>query len=321
MASSTARSVVRAKAGEVWVSTFRDITHAQKRRVVDLYNEKWFNLQLLERAFEKTSTPKQERDSETNAFSSICVNQDYFEERSELFPEGQLVAIKDGEVVGSLVTIPSRISALEEVPTTYGRLHRRYVADLYHQERGGWRVIFCISIVSAAEGVVDALFSRIGEVAGDALIMPYSAPRSLRRYFIKKPSPDEVQRYLMTSYQNSKSLSIDVEDYLLQKYGAFSPLPGLLRSLSTVSVEVGINEDFIHWFSEAYGQKPTFTDFLLLTNRRPQDSIMAFHLLRGADFVLSESAPMLFENSRPADVMAHGYNVLLTYSKLPDSLR
>lgn len=60
-------------------------------------------------------------------------------------------------------------------------------------------------------------------------------------------------------------------------------------------------------------------DYLRYTGRRHVDQVMDMHIQNGADFLYDAHGRIacIFENSRPEDVLAAGYNVVLTYHYHP----
>lgn len=78
-------------------------------------------------------------------------------------------------------------------------------------------------------------------------------------------------------------------------------------------------ERFGQRFKHVYGRAPTIVDYIRYSGRMHIDPVMEMHIKNGADFLYTPDGRIacIFENGRPEDVMAAGYNIVLTYQPHP----
>jgi hypothetical protein len=297
------------------VLTFSQLDGNKKHAVVSLYNKKWACTELLKKAQIKTQTSPAKALEELKTLSGICKNLDYFELMSYFFPEGQLVLVEDNEVKAALTTVAGFINldTLKYLPANYEKLsdYRNVYLfrNLVRRSEKDMPVIYCISIIGENDSAA-ILLNEIRALGREynCLIMPYSAPRSLRFYYDEKPEKKEVIRYLsLTKKMKSQELEQweKTKSEILSKiYDRFFEMPPNIFYYS----------DFAKWFSDKYGREPTLRDFMIYFNERPFDFTLWFHMQKGANLFYHDGNPVVIEDSRKEDVMAHGYNMLLIYN-------
>lgn len=290
---------------------YEKLNRRQKEDVVKLYNEKWTSGTLLEKAQRKTQTSNEQALKERELIRRLKKDHTYFDERSSYFPEGQLVALEGDEVKAALTTIPSLLdinALLNNEKNAYDRLHEYEVIYKFRNSLKGERTIYCISIVGE-DLYASLLLNEIKDIGSslDFSVMPFSAPRSLRFYYEKRPEKWEVEKYLLTTKRmNDKERSIWQQkkiEIIRNIYNRFIEKPEIIKS----------TEDFFKWFFDSYGREPTLRDIMIYFDERPLDFTLNFHMMKGADLIYFNNKPVILQDSRPEDAMAYGYNMLLIY--------
>jgi len=173
---------------------------------------------------------------------------------------------------------------------------------------------------------------------------PYSAPRELAK--ARRQNPDlDIQDYLMMTLQTPNKKNIDpvilhakylghilaISDRLSKAFsgGSISPKEIFNKYHSmpsdTPCTPIGKRafDAFLSSESQAleeqYGRKITIEDFCLMTGRPLLDPIIGMHVANGARFIRDEKGGIIavFKDSRPEDLAADGYNIVLSYSYRP----
>ncbi len=183
------------------------------------------------------------------------------------------------------------------------------------------------------------------------LIVPYSAPRGFGAYLKRHPHT-KIQDYLHITRKRRKISATGkaerralerqaYRDYCkkIERFNKTDNARGLNQKLSPLSlymfrheayyVDAGGNaydsfrERHATWFFETYGRQMTIADYMRLSGRDHMDPVMNMHIQLGADFIYKGdgSIACVFEGSRPEDISAAGYNILLTYSYNPEFFR
>ncbi len=264
------------------VATYKDVVESLKgrerdtfiERLIFMYRASWANMSRLHRAFEKTNTPLEERKKEEERFRKLGITREELDAFSERWPKTQLVLLYESKPLAMLTTVEAGLSSYSDVPRSYN-----FLKEELPSPHDGRKVLYCISIVNGLASLKDELseelYKRLEKAklaaylinyardrfSSTHLIMPYSAPRSLRMYYAKEPSREEVEHYVL-------------EAVFDEKKGIY----------------------------------------------RPKDSVINFHIFNGAMFVLLGKTPLVLHSSRPDDVMAWGYNILLAYSDIPQGV-
>lgn len=290
---------------------YEELSRKQKEDVVALYNRKWASREVLKKAQSKTQTFGEKALSEMLGIKLLEKNVQYFDERSLYFPEGQLVAVENGEIKAALTTIPSILdiaSLLEKQENAYNRLHEYENIYDFRNDLNKERVIYCISIIGE-DAYAKMLLNEIRNIGLNIgfFVMPFSAPRSLRFYFDRKPEEWEVKKYLYTTRKMNEQEFYkwqQIKKALIEKlYHKFIKKPD----------NIFLTSEFFKWFYDSYGKEPTLRDVMIYFDERPIDFTLAFHMMKGANLFYFNGRPVILKNSRPEDVMAHGYNMLLIY--------
>ena len=167
--------------------------------------------------------------------------------------------------------------------------------------------------------------------------MPLSAPRGFGAFRRTHPdvSLEEYRLWTCPVPQPEDTVAIRQRLHRLQDGNPLTnatyraplrPIPAYIRDIlpfSAWGAGVGPYRWFVGMygstFNASYGRYPTVVDFIRLTGRRHMDPVLDMHLQNGADFATDErrSIPEIRARSRPDDVQAAGFNILLTYDPLP----
>ncbi len=252
---------------------FKDLNDRQKRDAVRLYNKKWINYGLLERAQKRHNTPSDKANEERSIFSKLSVDILKLEQYSSNFSDGQLIALEGKDVAGLLTTARSKLFDENDVPKYYSLFTSKSFASHFYRNNGR-KVLYCISIVGEGDAgpfLLDAVYDEFGK---DYLIMPYSAPRSLRIFFAEEPPQDMIEKYVFE---------------IIEKEGKRRLKDGVINFHVSRGAKIVIRED----------GRP-----LLIRNSRPED-VMSF----GYNILLTYSELVGVKNLYALDPLAEDVKV------------
>jgi len=173
---------------------------------------------------------------------------------------------------------------------------------------------------------------------------PYSAPRGFAQ--ARRQNPDlDIYDYLPMTLRMPNKKNIDpmilhakyighilaISDRLSKAFsgGSISPVDIFKKYHSmpsdTPCTPVGqlASDAFLsnegHALEEQYGRRMTIEDFSLMTGRPLLDPVIGMHVANGARFIRDDKGEPIavFPGSRPEDLAADGYNIILSYGYHP----
>ena len=316
-------------------------------RLVDIYNSAWSNEgQLRQNGFSE---------EEIAQAKGLYITRQQLQRQHESFPEGQMVVwqrMRNGtgkveEVpVALLSTVPWAIQRTEDIPTTYDAVttYRMFTKNQILPPEVLWddpaiaNMLFCVSIAvdPAFQGrdiAQDTLNFAIGFAQERQLVAaPYSAPRDYGAYLKRHPGTT-IEGYLQCTKPGKGSYrdyqrhvaALNRRELVRATYGRpLEPLPK--AEWERIHEEETGDRAYrrfrnicSEWFQKRYGWEPTVVDYIRLSGRRHYDRTMNLHIGNGADFLYDDRGNItaVFPNSRPEDVQAAGYNIVLVYNPHP----
>ncbi len=310
----------------------------EMERLVAIYDAAWCNEGLLRK--------QGFSEAEIERASGLKINIDLLKAQCAAFPDGQIVGRlerDDGIVpVSMLSTFVMAIQEPQDILPGYAnitsdRTFARHV-DPSSLANGQTGVLYCVSIATDPQfqGKVFALNTLtygIGLAASKGLAaVPYSAPRGFGAYRRRFPEI-EIMTYLHTTKPvKDHDLAKSSERYMkrLAELNEADTTKVYSKKLEPLSFELFCAEAYApegfsaysefrsrygNWFKQQYGHELTIVDYIRLSGRQHVDPVMNMHIQFGADFIYDQSGRItcVFRNSRPEDVSADGYNVVLTY--------
>lgn len=173
---------------------------------------------------------------------------------------------------------------------------------------------------------------------------PYSAPRGFAGAREENPSldiydylrmtikmPNKKKHTLSELHANYEGKVLAISDRLFGAFpeGSISPIDIFIKyqrePSDTPHTPAGnrafdkfSNEDKSR-LEEQYGRILTIEDFCIMTGRFLYDPIIGMHIAYGARFIRDENGSIIavFRDSRPEDLAACGYNIILSYGYHP----
>lgn len=213
------------------------------------------------------------------------------------------------------------------------------------KETGGIPIALCVSVVVDQEHqgkdyALETLNYAIGFAEENGLAaVPYSRPSGFSK--IKEENPDlDIRTYLHLTRPSKvvhKKHVNRLEELSGKSHRIAMAFPGMLGAHHTEArynyyqeqednpksrIDETLFAQFLREDAEKniglreYGRKLTIEDFCILFGRKMLDPIMNMHIQNGARFIRNQKGEIIaiFENSRPEDVCALGYNIALSYT-------
>jgi GNAT superfamily N-acetyltransferase len=285
----------------------------------------------------------------------IMISEAQIRSKIRNFPEGQIVGCDEsGKPLSMINMMLAGFDQESGFPGGYeavsgGRTFSTHVPYDELITSGKLPVAFCFSIAvlkaHAKHGyATETLNYAIAFAEENGIIaVPYSAPRGFGA--ARKANPElDIITYLHMTGPSDESydehmLKIDLLNEMPRILRAFRPLKGgeairaVTKDIYDAYQAIGpdsfsdprktayaafLAEDG-EGFRKIYGRTPTIEDFCMLSGRKLRDPVMRMHVENGARFIRNGSGRLtsIFEDSRPEDSAALGYNILLTYGYHP----
>ena len=173
-------------------------------------------------------------------------------------------------------------------------------------------------------------------LANHFVAAPYSAPRRFRKARDKNPhlgimdylhmtTPQDIsyEEFLVKSVVLMPKLTklyggrIEHSREVFDKYRNMDRDPVKAKPEETAYMQF-LNNEGIN-LSRKYGRQMTIEDFCIISGRTLVDPVIGMHVSNGARFIRNSKGEIIavFSESRPEDLAAFGYNIVLSYTYNP----
>lgn len=305
-------------------------------QLAEIYNSAWFDEPRLRRSGFT--------EAEIERARALCISEGLLQTQHLRFPAGQIVGrvtLGDTEVPASLLsTVVHPIRSFREIKDSYAGVTSERTFSLHvspdHLLPGQVGMLFCVSIAVHPDfqsvDLVSATLHMGLELAElhKLVAAPFSAPRGFGA-FLKKHPGVPIQEYLewtrpVELVSGSYLGRLDHFNQRKLTHSTYTrPLNLLPDDISKPEQakergrEAYLRFKTLHgaWFRDNYGRELTVVDYVRLTGRRHIDPVLDIHIQNGADFIYDNGQiTCIFPNSRPEDVQAAGYNIVMVYHPL-----
>jgi hypothetical protein len=227
----------------------------------------------------------------------------------------------------------------------------KQILDLANNSNGNiLPIAFCVSIAVMPEHQGGSCAFQTLKYAvffsefNNVIPVPYSAPRGFAKAKGKNPLLQMDDYLHMTKplrLHDGMSLSESFWDYfgrvgvisdrlekifdgktifsteIFEKYQSM-PIDSLDSKREDLAFEIFKRSDAIT-YSQKYGREMTIEDFCIFSGRPLIDPVIGMHVGNGARFIRDKDGKIIavFKDSRPEDLAACGYNILLSYTYHP----
>jgi hypothetical protein len=279
----------------------------------------------------------------------IQISREQIEAMITNFPEGQIVGVEKGkdEPVSMINIMLMVLRKGELFKGGYERVtgNRTFstsmkpidLLETLDNEENALGIASCVSIATHPDYLrfgyanLTLNYAIMFSLANHLIPAPYSAPRGFAKARLINPKLD-ISHYL----HMTKPISRSYESYM-SKIIAISPRicaafrgeSGLSKKMfekyqriksdsPSMSIEETafwkfMNHDGLEFYRQ-YGRIPTIEDFAITCGRILLDPVIRMHVQNGARFLRNERQMAgIFRDSRPEDVAAMGYNIVLSY--------